>query len=481
MRHNRDGEQKSYNLFGLFSLFILLGISSLYGGSFEDFKKAQSTSYQSFREEKDAEFSQYMKQQWQEFEALYSPALYEKPKPKTIPSSATAPIKPVGPKITITIPPSPTQPKYNTQPLEHKDISFSFFGAKIGFNIDDALKKARFYPTNQKGIVDFFTIMASSNYSALIADIKSYADELVLNDWGVYLLIKQLSEHIYDNRDEQRLFTWFVLNKLSYDVKIALSHKHTLLLHKTKQMVYAAPNYTLNHQKYFLLGNYDANSIHRIFTYEQNYPQADKALDFKIEELPHFPYEPLNKEVQFTQNKKTYTFHYMLNENLIAFMKTYPQVDYEIYFNTPLSSQTYTTLAQDMKRYLNGKKASEAMNFVLHFVQKAFAYETDRQHFGKEKVMFAEETLYYDKSDCEDRAVLFARLVKRLFGVGVVGVKYSNHMATALYIPLKGDSVRIGHKKFIIADPTYINANIGKSMPQYKSIQPEEFIYLSSK
>ena len=90
--------------------------------------------------------------------------------------------------------------------------------------------------------------------------------------------------------------------------------------------------------------------------------------------------------------------------------------------------------------------------------------------------MFSNETLYYNKSDCEDRAILFSYLVKELFGVGVIGVKYKDHMATALYIPMKGDSVKAGRRKFVIADPTYINANIGQSMPQYKSKIPESFI-----
>jgi len=113
---------------------------------------------------------------------------------------------------------------------------------------------------------------------------------------------------------------------------------------------------------------------------------------------------------------------------------------------------------------------------VLHFVQKSFQYERDNQQFGREKVMFAQETLYYRKSDCEDRAILYSYLVKELFGVGVIGVKYKDHMATALYIPMSGDTVKDGSRKFVIADPTYINASIGQSMPKYRSQIPQSFI-----
>ena len=100
----------------------------------------------------------------------------------------------------------------------------------------------------------------------------------------------------------------------------------------------------------------------------------------------------------------------------------------------------------------------------------------DNEQFGREKVMFAQETLFYDKSDCEDRAVLFSKLVKKLFGINIIGVKYDDHMVTALYIPMEGDYVEAGRKRFVVADPTYINSSIGQSMPKYKPKKPETFI-----
>jgi hypothetical protein len=125
-------------------------------------------------------------------------------------------------------------------------------------------------------------------------------------------------------------------------------------------------------------------------------------------------------------------------------------------------------------------QASDGLNFVLHFVQSAFVYERDQEQFGREKVMFAQETLIYEKSDCEDRSVLYAYLVKKLFKIGVVGVKYSDHMATALYVPMSGDTLNLSNKKFVIADPTYLHANIGQSMPKYRSKIPQSFIVVKS-
>ncbi len=54
-------------------------------------------------------------------------------------------------------------------------------------------------------------------------------------------------------------------------------------------------------------------------------------------------------------------------------------------------------------------------------------------------------------------------------------------MATALYVPLEGDKVRIRGKEFVVADPTYINANIGQAMPQFRGKMPKEFIYIATR
>jgi hypothetical protein len=108
-------------------------------------------------------------------------------------------------------------------------------------------------------------------------------------------------------------------------------------------------------------------------------------------------------------------------------------------------------------------------------VQKSFAYKTDDDQFGHEKYMLADETVFYPYSDCEDRAFFFAYLVKKLVGLDVIGLDYPGHVATAVNfsIDLPGDSVIRNGKKYLVCDPTYINANLGMAMPQFKSVKPD--------
>ena len=483
MQHNKDGEPKLFNLFGLFSLFTLL-TNALYAESFADFKRVQSASYSHYRDARDNAFHSYLQEQWKEYKAYITPSMYEEPKPKAIAPKNEQKAPDVGPIVKIELPKSEPTPK-PTISLPQKEIkngvNIDFFGSQLLFHSETEIQKAKFYPESQKGIANFFTLLAASDYTTTLSEIKEYKKILKLNDWALYLLVTKLSQKIYADTNAAKIYSWFLLNKLSYNVKIALSKSNNIyLLHYSENTLYATPRYSFDGKYYYIITDYNKKNIEEVYTYKGEYPEADRGLDFSLKRLPLLKEDSVQKEVSFSDYGKSYRASYHYNKNLIDFMKTYPQVDYKIYFNTAMEASTYRDIAKDIKKYTDGKKISEAMNFVLRFVQKAFKYERDYEQFGHEKVMFAEETLVYNASDCEDRAVLFSYLIKHLFGISVVGVKYSDHMSTALYIPLKGDSVMVANRRYVMADPTYINANIGQEMPKYRDIEPEYFIRLRS-
>jgi hypothetical protein len=89
-------------------------------------------------------------------------------------------------------------------------------------------------------------------------------------------------------------------------------------------------------------------------------------------------------------------------------------------------------------------------------------------------VFTPDEILSYPYSACADRSVLFAYLVRELLAVPVIGLVYPNHMCTAVLdrSGLPGDHVRAGDASYIICDPTYINADHGMCMPQFKGVTP---------
>ena len=101
-------------------------------------------------------------------------------------------------------------------------------------------------------------------------------------------------------------------------------------------------------------------------------------------------------------------------------------------------------------------------------------------HAREDRAFFPDETLYYPYSDCEDRSILFSRLIRDLLNLEVALVYYPGHMATAIHFTtdVKGDNFIHNGKKFVICDPTYINALVGASMPQFRGCKDISVILL---
>jgi len=70
---------------------------------------------------------------------------------------------------------------------------------------------------------------------------------------------------------------------------------------------------------------------------------------------------------------------------------------------------------------------------------------------------------------------LFAYFVESLVGLDVVGVEYPGHIATAVHFneDVPGDFISWKGLKYIIADPTFINAPVGLTMPKYANTKAD--------
>lgn len=434
--------------------------------TFKEFKPQVASQQEALKTDKN-------EKKWELCKLELPKPFYDKAKPSTLPTASLKSVEPLGPKVYIDV-----QEQNISSQEEYEDNidNIDFFGTKISINIPQSMTKATFEPKNQADVIKFFDTMAKSQYQEFLDKLKEISSKLSLNDWGVYMLVSNLSNKVYSDKDSSKLFRWFILNKLGYGVKVGISNSKIILMHYAKN-IYNAPSYTFEDKKYYILE--DAKDISALHIYRSEPSTSVKELDFSLEKLPLLSKDIIVKDIKFLHNGDEYIFKVPYNKNLLDFMATYPVVGYDIYLNAAMDEATYIALAKSFKEYITSKKSSEAMDFVLHFIQNAFIYEVDNTHFGKQKTMFAQETLTYDKSDCEDRVVLFAYLVKKFFDVEVTAIKYDDHISSALYIPMRGDKVKIKSKDFIIADPSYANASIGDSIQKYRSLNPKEYIIMS--
>ena len=109
----------------------------------------------------------------------------------------------------------------------------------------------------------------------------------------------------------------------------------------------------------------------------------------------------------------------------------------------------------------------EAVEKLLNLVQTGLEYEYDDKVWGDDRAFFAEESLFYPFCDCEDRSILFTRLVRDLCGLKCILVYYPGHLAAAVSFkkPVEGDYISLEGEHYTIADPTFIGASLGRTMP----------------
>jgi hypothetical protein len=120
-----------------------------------------------------------------------------------------------------------------------------------------------------------------------------------------------------------------------------------------------------------------------------------------------------------------------------------------------------------LKKVISGMSEKEAVEVLLNWVQTSFEYKLDNQVWGGDRAFFAQETLYYPYCDCEDRAILFSRLVRDIVGLDIVLLCYPGHLATAVAFNdnVNGDYLTYKNRRYVVCDPTYINAGVGRTMP----------------
>jgi hypothetical protein len=211
--------------------------------------------------------------------------------------------------------------------------------------------------------------------------------------------------------------------------------------------------------------------IKSLQTYDFSYPGKASPVSIQIKELPALYDKPETHVYIFHKD----TIKVDINLFLIDYLGNYPACELKLYFNTPFSEKALISLDRKLRPLLSGKSEIEKVNTLLSFIQKSFPYKTDEDQFGREKYMFCDEAVYYPYTDCDDRSVLFARLVKHYTGLDAIGLDYPNHVSVGVRftIPVKGDFVLYNNTKFFICDPTYIGALAGMAMDEMKTVRPE--------
>lgn len=368
---------------------------------------------------------------------------------------------------------TPTSPLYRGESGRSK---IAYGG--LAFYLNNSLnRKCSLNGLNENAIADAYEALCNSDYKPLLADCAQIRKDLRLNDWGVFTLVRQVADTYCGTANESIVMQQFLLNEMGYRARMArkATEDKMMLFVATDCSIYAHPYITLNGQNYYnLSGN---NEQCQFYMCQKDSPKAKNSVGMQLKEAPLFPGTVVSSTHQAKGSAAKVTVD--VPKALMDFYKDYPQCDYSVYFNAPVNAAMENRILSSLAPLVQGRNEADAANILINFVQTAFQYQTDGQQFGYEKPFFVEELFYYPYSDCEDRAMLFSYLVRKLLGLDVVLLDYPEHIATAVRFNgnVSGDYLMVNGRKYIVCDPTYIGASIGMTMPRYKMVSAKVLKY----
>lgn len=368
---------------------------------------------------------------------------------------------------------TPTSPLYRGESGRSKVM----YGG-LAFYLNNSLnRKCSLNGLNENAIADAYEALCNSDYKPLLADCAQIRKDLRLNDWGVFTLVRQVADTYCGTANESIVMQQFLLNEMGYKARMArkATEDKMMLFVATDCSIYAHPYITLNGQNYYnLSGN---NEQCQFYMCQKDSPKAKNSVGMQLKEAPLFPGTVVSSTHQAKGSAARVTVD--VPKALMDFYKDYPQCDYSVYFNAPVNAAMENRILSSLAPLVQGRNEADAANILINFVQTAFQYQTDGQQFGYEKPFFVEELFYYPYSDCEDRAMLFSYLVRKLLGLDVVLLDYPEHIATAVRFNgnVSGDYLMVNGWKYTVCDPTYIGASIGMTMPRYKTVSAKVLKY----
>lgn len=430
--------------------------------------------YIRFRLQANKEYQEFLLSEWKKYKAepmaeipdeepvppidYVPPVIEQEDKPivaDIIPTPAPAPVpEPVAPVIENTSPNKETTVLLHNTPIALR-CPIKLFGLD---GIDNgSLSKA-------------WGVLSEGQYDNLLYDCLQAREKYGFCDWAYLQLLQVIAEQVCKDRNAAVFLQAYLYMQSGYQARLARDVRgdRLYMLVASDFAIANAVYYSIDDKMFYQL-NCDEESLNIC----PAFMTGEKPMSLLIKSEQHFVVR--NSDQQTRTSKRGVSANVSINKNLISFYNNYPTGYYNddimtrwaMYANTPLDKTVQSQLYPSLSRAVRGKQEREAVDVLLNWVQTAFEYGYDDEIWGGDRAFFAEETLYYPYADCEDRAILFSRIVRDVLHLDVALLFYPGHLAAAIRFSgeEKGDYVMIKGSRYVVCDPTYINAPVGHTMP----------------
>lgn len=464
---------------------------------FNDYAERKRREFNEYRSRKNQEFASYMERKWQSV-SLNEPL--KRPEEKELEpvvrderdddQQKAQEIKATVIQVKPEVPqpqPEPVKPILENQTPEPYS-TFTFYGTPMKVRWGK-LKNFKLAGSNEKSMAKGFRTLADTINNNVFHDCLKLREAYNLCDWAYYQMLEKLAEEICGKGTNEAVLLHGVLFQQSgYEVRFCLTptDRKLHLLTRLIENPYDCRASSVNGKLYYLLDGCQASHVD-ICSFGM---AGERHMTLSIDRIPRLA-KNNSQPRQISAASYPLSITSVVNKNLIDFYLHYPasckdgnmMTRWAYYANAPASPEMRESLYPKLREKLANLPKPQAVNWLLSLLQPdpedvygkrdtgiGLPYMYDSQMWNCiDRANFAEETLYYPGSDCEDHAILLSRLIRDLLDLDVVLVYYPGHLATAVCFnseQVNGDYINVNGRKFVVADPTYSRGKLGKTMPE---------------
>ena len=458
-----------------------------FGGSNQDaFNQNRANNFNDYRQKLNAEYVKLTREQWRGF--ITQPAV-------KVPDRDVKPVAPIKmsdddakrrqeqkqeKQITIqkvvtpikknTTPPQPVAPVKETPVDNVQQLSFAYLGQTLHVRKPSG-QPVRLSGLSENAVADAWEKLCDTRFNNLVVDCVKLRSSQQLCDWAYLLMLKSLADSYCGSGNDATLLMAFLYSQSGYKIRLGQADGRLEMLYATQHILYNRAYVNCDGDRFYPFNK----EVKNIKVNAAKYPK-EQSMSLWVPSTPQAAFQAAPARTLTAKRYPAMSAKVSENKNLLTFFNTYPTSEvggnfmtrWAMYANTPICANVRNELYPQLKRAIQGDTPLQAVEKLLNWVQTAFVYEYDDKVWGGDRAFFPDETLYYPYCDCEDRSILFTRLVRDLVGLKCILVYYPGHLASAVSFntQVNGDYISIGGKKYTVCDPTYIGAPVGSTMPK---------------
>jgi hypothetical protein len=364
------------------------------------------------------------------------------------------------------------------------ELGFTFYGAPISLELQGSLLQAPSLSgaLSREQLETRIRSWDSEAMQQLSASLKQAANSMLLDDVATARLVHFCAEHLYGETPDAALFEWLLLRYCNYDVLLGLGGgfkvylQFAFMTEGTQFITFMGKKYTLPQ------GEPDPFSGKvQVFISFLEPNGLRNAVFFNMHQLPLLGKSRRIRKCNFSYGGKDYKLYIPWMDDVVDYLNDLPVISLgPLFYQSPVNIRAQRILHDSLSQWTRGLSPQQSLDFLLAFMQQSFPYRRDRDYLRFDRHNFAEQTLAAAFSDCEDKAVLFALLVRDVLGLPSAFIynKGLEHISVAVAwnLPASEPTTAYLNQRYLICEPANYGYRAGDTrLPRNN---PGEFILL---